>query len=81
MFIYPLDFFILFIRGKFKGSKKNYLCNNQIFRVYILTDIKKKLLISEDKLKAINDFFVKENNPVIDDILATVEKYGGVDEQ
>ena len=80
MFIYPLDFFILFIRGKFKGSKKNYLCNNQIFRVYILTDIKKKLLISEDKLKAINDFFVKENNPVIDDLLAVVEKYGGVDE-
>jgi hypothetical protein len=45
-----------------------------------LADIKKKLLISEDKLKAINDFFMKENNPVIDDLLAIVEKYGGVDE-
>ncbi len=46
----------------------------------ILTDIKKKLLISEDKLKAINDFFIKENNPVIDDLLSIIEKYGGVDE-
>ncbi|MCK5298477.1 MAG: hypothetical protein KAJ76_06195 [Candidatus Heimdallarchaeota archaeon] len=46
----------------------------------MLTDIKKKLLISEDNLKAINDFFVKENNPTIDDLLAVVEKYDGVDE-
>ena len=45
-----------------------------------MTDIKKKLLISEDNLKAINYFFVKENNPTIDDLLAVVEKYGGVDE-
>ncbi len=45
-----------------------------------MTDIKKKLLISEDNLKAINDFFVKENNPTIDDLLAVVEKYDGVDE-
>ncbi|MFW9922296.1 MAG: hypothetical protein ACFFDW_03295 [Candidatus Thorarchaeota archaeon] len=46
----------------------------------ILTDIRKKLLISDDKLKAINDFFLKENNPLIDDLLAIIEKYGGVDE-
>jgi hypothetical protein len=45
-----------------------------------LTDIKKNLLISDDKLKAINDFFMKEDNPVIDDLLAIVDKYGGVDE-
>jgi len=45
-----------------------------------LTDIKKNLLISNDKLKAINDFFLKEDNPVIDDLLAIVDKYGGVDE-
>lgn len=45
-----------------------------------MTDIRKKLLISDDKLKAINDFFLKKNNPLIDDLLAVVEKYGGVEE-
>ncbi|MCF2143784.1 MAG: hypothetical protein K9W42_08805 [Candidatus Heimdallarchaeota archaeon] len=45
-----------------------------------MTDIKKKLLIPEERLKAINEFFLKENNPLVDDLLAIVEKYGGVDE-
>jgi len=45
-----------------------------------LTDIKKNLLISDDKLKAINDFFIKEDNPIIDSLLAVVDKFGGVDE-
>jgi len=45
-----------------------------------LTDIKKKLLIPEERLKAINEFFLKENNSLVDDLLAIVEKYGGVDE-
>ena len=45
-----------------------------------MADVKKKLLISDDKLKAINDFFLKENNPLIDDLLAVIDKYGGVDE-
>ncbi len=45
-----------------------------------MVDLKKKLLISDDKLKTINDFFLKEDNPVIDDLLAVVEKYGGVEE-
>ncbi len=45
-----------------------------------LTDIKKKLLISEDRLKAINDFLIKEDNPLIDELIAVVEKHGGVDE-
>jgi len=45
-----------------------------------LTDLKKKLLISNDRLTAINDFLVKEKNPLIDDLLAIVDKYGGVEE-
>ncbi len=45
-----------------------------------MADLKKKLLISDDKLKTINDFFLKEDNPLINDLLAVVEKYGGVDE-
>ncbi|NHJ04395.1 MAG: hypothetical protein EAX90_06200 [Candidatus Heimdallarchaeota archaeon] len=46
----------------------------------MLANIKEKLLITDDKLKAINDFFMKKDNPLIDDLLAIVEKYGGVDE-
>ncbi|MHA1211881.1 MAG: hypothetical protein ACTSSH_05410 [Candidatus Heimdallarchaeota archaeon] len=45
-----------------------------------MTDLKKKLLISNDRLTAINDFLVKEKNPLIDDLLAIVDKYGGVEE-
>ena len=45
-----------------------------------MTDIKKNLLISDDKLKAINNFLIKEDNPVIDNLLAIVDKYGSVDE-
>ncbi len=45
-----------------------------------MTDLKKKLFIPEDRLTAINDFLMKDNNPLIDDLLAIVEKYGGIDE-
>jgi len=45
-----------------------------------LTDLKKKLFIPEDRLTAINDFLMKENNSLIDDLLNLIEKYGGVDE-
>ncbi|MBD3190649.1 MAG: hypothetical protein GF308_08390 [Candidatus Heimdallarchaeota archaeon] len=38
------------------------------------------MLISEDKLKPINEFFLKDNNPLIDDLLALIDKYGGVEE-
>lgn len=45
-----------------------------------LTDLKKNLMIPDDRLKAINDFIQKDNNPLIDDLLAVIEKYGGVEE-
>ncbi|NHJ38481.1 MAG: hypothetical protein FK731_00505 [Asgard group archaeon] len=45
-----------------------------------MTDLKKKLLIPDDRLKAINDFLEKKDNQLIDDLLAIIEKYGGVDE-
>jgi hypothetical protein len=45
-----------------------------------LTNLKKKLLIPDDRLKAINAFLMKDNNPLIDDLLAIIEKYGGIDE-
>ena len=40
---------------------------------------KMKLSFQQDVLTKINSFFEKENNPVIDDFLAVIKKYGGVD--
>lgn len=45
-----------------------------------MTDLKKKLLIPDDRLKAINDFLMKKDNQLIDDLLTIIEKYGSVDE-
>ncbi|TFG00756.1 MAG: hypothetical protein EU541_01415 [Promethearchaeota archaeon] len=41
--------------------------------------IQKKLEISEKELKRINDFILDENNPLINELLAIIEKYGGID--
>lgn len=41
---------------------------------------KKKLSLQPEILAQINDFIEKENNPVIDNFLAVIEKYGGVDQ-
>jgi hypothetical protein len=38
------------------------------------------LAISEDDLKAVNDFLLKKNNPLTNELLKIIEKYGGVDE-
>jgi len=41
---------------------------------------RKKLRIDEENLKQINDFLLKDDNPLIDDLLKIVDKYGGVEE-
>ncbi|MEA2071944.1 MAG: hypothetical protein U9O98_11735 [Asgard group archaeon] len=41
---------------------------------------KEQLLISEDNLQTINDFFLKEDNPLIDNLFEIVAKYGDVKE-
>ena len=41
---------------------------------------REKLRISPDMLEEINDFLVKEDNPLITDLLEVIDKYGGVDE-
>ncbi len=43
-------------------------------------DLKEKLTIQQGRLRSINDFLVQEGNPIIDDVLKVVEKYGGVEE-
>ena len=45
-----------------------------------MMDLKQKLKVEEKNLKKINDFILKENNPLVDDLLKIIEKYGGVEE-
>jgi len=44
-----------------------------------MTD-RQKLRIDETRLKEINDFLFREDNPLITDLLELIEKHGGVDE-
>ena len=45
-----------------------------------MKDLRKKLRISEEALKSVNDFLIEENNPLINDLLQIIDKYGGVEE-
>lgn len=41
---------------------------------------KNKLRIKEENLKAINDFLLKKDNPVVDNLLNIIERHGSVEE-
>jgi hypothetical protein len=45
-----------------------------------LTGLREKLRIEERNLKEINEFLLKEDNPLINSLLAIIDKYGGVNE-
>jgi hypothetical protein len=45
-----------------------------------MTDIRQRLKIPEQNLEAINAFLMNPDNPLINDLLSTIDKYGGVDE-
>jgi len=45
-----------------------------------LDDLRKRLTISEENLKEINEFLMRKDNQLVDGLLEIVEKYGGVDE-
>lgn len=45
-----------------------------------MNNLRDKLKIPKNAFQAINDFLLDENNPVINDLLNIIEKYGGVDE-
>ena len=45
-----------------------------------MVNVKDKLIIEEDKLREINDFLLKKDNPLVDGLLEIIEKHGGVNE-
>ena len=45
-----------------------------------MSDLRNKLKIESERLEEINRFLLDPNNPLINNLLAVVEKYGGVDE-
>jgi len=45
-----------------------------------MKDLRKKLEISDKALKAVNDFLLDETNPLINDLLELLDKYGGIEE-
>jgi len=44
-----------------------------------MKDIRKKLKIPDDALKVVNDFLLDDKNPLINDLLTIVDKYGGIE--
>jgi len=44
-----------------------------------MDDNRKKLKIPRDALESINKFLLDENNPLINDLLSLVDKYGGIE--
>jgi hypothetical protein len=45
-----------------------------------MPDIKEKLRVSEENLEGINDFLLKKDNPLVNNLLTIIDKYGGVQE-
>lgn len=45
-----------------------------------MPDYREKLRIKEENLEEINEFLLKKDNPLINNLLKTIDKYGGVDE-
>ena len=45
-----------------------------------MSNLRQELLIEEKTLKEINDFILREDNPLVNSLLKVIEKYGGVDE-
>jgi len=43
-------------------------------------NVKNRLRIKEENLKAINDFLLRRDNPVVDSLLNIIERHGGVEE-
>ncbi|MHA2109964.1 MAG: hypothetical protein ACW98W_00725 [Candidatus Hodarchaeales archaeon] len=45
-----------------------------------MSDLRQKLMIREENLKEINDFLLNPKNPLINDLIQVIDKYGGVEE-
>lgn len=46
----------------------------------VLLDLKEKLKVKEGRLKEINDFLLRKDNPLVDDLLEVIEKHGSIEE-
>ncbi|MBY8987600.1 MAG: hypothetical protein KGD61_04020 [Candidatus Lokiarchaeota archaeon] len=44
-----------------------------------MNDIRKKLEIPKEALESVNQFLLDENNPLINDLLSLIDKYGGIE--
>jgi hypothetical protein len=44
-----------------------------------MTNLRHKLMMKKENLDVINDFFLKKDNPLVEDLLKIIENYGGVD--
>jgi hypothetical protein len=51
-----------------------------VWKVIVLSDLRKKLRIHEENLTEINEFLLTKDNPLVDGLLEIVEKHGGVNE-
>lgn len=45
-----------------------------------MTNLREKLRISQKSIDSVQNFLLDENNPLINDLLQLVDKYGGIDE-
>jgi hypothetical protein len=45
-----------------------------------LLDVREKLRINEEKLKEINQFLLREDSPLMNNLLEIIDRYGGVEE-
>jgi len=45
-----------------------------------VNDLRKRLIMKPERLQEINDFIMDENNPLVNDLLDIVAKYGGPEE-
>lgn len=45
-----------------------------------MSTLREKLRITEENVKEINDFLLREDNPLVNGLLEVIDKYGGVDE-
>jgi hypothetical protein len=51
-----------------------------IFGGRLLDNLRERLRIKEENLREINDFLLREDNPLVNSLLEIGEKYGGVEE-
>jgi hypothetical protein len=73
-------------RNRFLGRRTIRTCGHEDHTKLLeqrdapnMTD-KQKLKIDNKRLKEINDFLLRDDNPLVTDLLKVIEKYGGVDE-